>query len=114
MEKTVSNYARIFDETCPNWSNDHYKNLMFLGQMQHLVNDHLELEGIVFLNDVYKCLGFPRTQEGQIVGWHYDPENPIGDNFIDFDITDNGNNTFILDFNVDGKVIQYLPENGHQ
>lgn len=114
MKKTFSKYSRIFDETCPNWSRDYECTLMFLRQTQCLFDDFLKAKGIVFLNDVYKCLGFPLTQEGQIVGWHYDLENPIGDNFIDFDITDNGDNTFIVDFNVDGKVIQYLPENGHQ
>ena len=109
--KGVEYYEKnIQNETCPNWSRNDESNLMFLRQMQHLFDLKLKLEGTVFLNDVYRMIGFPPTQEGQIVGWHYYLKNPIGDNFIDFDITDNGDNTFIVDFNVDGKVIQYPDE----
>ena len=56
-------------------------------------------------------LGFQRTKAGQIMGWIYDEENPVGDNFVDFGIynTDiekardfvNGlERVIVLDFNV--------------
>ena len=56
-------------------------------------------------------LGFQRTKAGQVMGWIYDEENLVGDNFVDFGIynTDiekardfvNGiERVIILDFNV--------------
>ena len=29
-------------------------------------------------------LGLPPTKAGQVVGWVYDAEHPIGDNYVDF------------------------------
>ena len=61
-------------------------------------------------------LGLPRTKEGQVVGWIYDEKDPIGDNFVDFGITENRNTDFIngrenvafLDFNVDGNIMKHI------
>lgn len=110
----VSQYARFFDEGCPNWSKDPEWNLMFLKQQELYANEMLKRNGFLFLNEVYDMLGFPRTKTGQIVGWIYDEENPIGDNRVDFGIykTLPGNRNFVngiernilLDFNVDGDI----------
>ena len=73
----------------------------------------------MFLNDVYKMLGIPATKAGQIVGWIYDEKNPIGDNFVDFGLYDmnkpvvrdfvNGyERTILLDFNVDGNILEMM------
>ena len=64
-------------------------------------------------------LDIPRTKAGQIVGWVYDPEHPVGDNFVDFRIyeTNKESNrrfvngyepTILLDFNVDGNILQLM------
>ena len=65
-------------------------------------------------------LGIPKTAAGQIVGWVYDEEHPIGDNFIDFGIYDDKRNeqvrdfvngrerSILLDFNVDGNILGSL------
>lgn len=110
----TSAYAKWFDESNPNWKKDHDYNLFFLKAQQSYANDKLVADGMLFLNDVYDLLGFERTKAGQIVGWIYDPECPIGDNFVDFGIFDtckknrefvNGyENTILLDFNCDGNV----------
>lgn len=119
---THSIYARIFDEYNINWERNPSKNLTFLKSQQCFANDKLRSEGVVFLNDVYQMLGFPRTTEGQIVGWVWDPENnQNGDNYIDFGIFENcfrkaevrdfinGYESCIwLDFNVDGVVYDLL------
>lgn len=68
---------------------------------------------IVFLNEVRDYLGYEPTKEGQVVGWRYDPDNPIGDNTIIFvpdEIYDESYRaeSLILDFNVDGNVWKYL------
>ena len=110
-----SDYAKFFDEANPNWKNDPEYNLMFLKSQQQYANDLLKARGRLFLNEVYDMLGIDRTKAGQVVGWVYNKENPIGDNFVDFGIYDmskervrafvNGYETnILLDFNVDGNI----------
>ena len=110
-----SDYARFFDAASPCWQNDPEYNLMFLRAQQQYANDLLRAKGRLFLNDVYEMLGLEKSKAGQIVGWVYDPENPNGDNFVDFGIYDmskervrafvNGYETnILLDFNVDGNI----------
>ena len=112
---TYSDYARFFDESCPAWQNDREYNLTFLKAHQQYANDLLKAQGRLFLNDVYKMLGIDITKAGQVVGWIYDPDCPVGDNFVDFGIYDmskervrafvNGYEpNILLDFNVDGNI----------
>ena len=112
---TYSDYARFFDESCPAWQNDPEYNLTFLRAQQQYANDLLKAQGRLFLNDVYKMLGIDITKAGQVVGWVYDPDCPVGDNFVDFGIYDmskervrafvNGYEpNILLDFNVDGNI----------
>lgn len=114
-----SDFARIFDCGNIGWTKDPEYNLMFLRKQQAYFNNKLIADGHVFLNDVYKELGFPVTKAGQCVGWVYNKENPVGDNFIDFGIYDinreqahnfvNGyERSIILDFNVDGNILDLI------
>ena len=114
-----SDYARIFDNGSMGWTKDPEYNLMFLKLQQNQANDRLRAQGYLFLNDVYDMLGIPRTKAGQIVGWIYDEENPVGDNFVDFGIYDiynekacdfvNGRErSIVLDFNVDGNILDLM------
>lgn len=117
-------YARFFGEytrdergnTVKNfyWKRQNEYNLLFLKSRQNYANDLLKAKGRVFLNEVYDMLGLPPSKAGQVVGWVYDPENPSGDNYIDFGLynfTDNyddfiygDNEEILLDFNVDGNA----------
>ena len=110
-----SDYAKFFDEASPYWQKDPEYNLMFLKSQQQYANDLLRARGRLFLNEVYEMIGIDKTKAGQIVGWVYNPENPTGDNFVDFGIYDmskervrafvNGYETnILLDFNVDGNI----------
>jgi len=110
-----SDYARFFDEASPYWQKDPEYNLMFLKAQQQYANDLLKVRGRLFLNEVYEMLGIDKSKAGQIVGWVYDPVNPVGDNFVDFGIYDmskervrafvNGYEpNILLDFNVDGNI----------
>ena len=114
-----SDYARIFDNGSMGWTKDPEYNLMFLKLQQNQANDRLRAQGYLFLNDVYDMLGIPRTKAGQIVGWIYDKDNPVGDNFVDFGIYDiynekacdfvNGRErSIVLDFNVDGNILDMI------
>ena len=71
------------------------------------------------LNEVYDALGFPRTKEGQIIGWLYDENDPTLHNYIDFGIYDHMNansedfvngytRDILLDFNPDGNILSLM------
>ena len=114
-----SDFARFFDEACFSWTKDPETNLMFLRRQQDYANDKLRCRGHLFLNEVYDMLGIPRSTAGQSVGWIYDEEHPIGDNYVDFGIYDidserkrafvNGfERSILLDFNVDGPIYNLI------
>ena len=114
-----SDFARIFDETNPNWTKDPEYNLMFLKSQQAYLNNKLQAKGFLFLNEVYKALGFEESKAGQVVGWTYDKDCPNGDNFVDFGIYDihkaaarkfvNGlERSIVLDFNVEGDILNAI------
>lgn len=114
-----SEFARIFDDGCTGWEKDAEHNLYFLKQQQNWANEKLKARGYLFLNEVYEMLGFPITRAGQSVGWIYDEDNPVGDNYVDFGLYDinrpkardfvNGyERTVVLDFNVDGPILEML------
>ena len=116
VENDVSIYARFFDESRAAWTNDSEHNYMFLKLQQDYANDMLKCRGYMFLNEVYDMLGIERSKAGQVVGWIYDQENAIGDNYIDFGLRDERNSEFIngnkrsvlLDFNVDGCILDKI------
>lgn len=114
-----SDYARIFDEYNKNWRKDGPRNLMFLEHQQLYANDRLRSEHVLFLNDVYVALGFPRTPEGQLVGWVWDPDDDTIDCKVDFgiehilkdkdkfeEIMYDQERSFLLDFNCDGRILE--------
>lgn len=104
----VSPYGVIFDEENVNWSADEDLAKLHLDCQQQYANDILQTRGHIFLNEVYKMLGFPHTPAGAVTGW----VKGQGDDFVDFNIFDgmfegedkNGRTVtkWALDFNVDG------------
>lgn len=119
VANSYSDYAKFFDESCAAWNRDPEYNLMFLKSQQQYANDLLISKGRLFLNDVYDMLGIDRTKAGQVVGWVYNPDNPVGDNYVDFGIYDmskervrafvNGYEpNILLDFNVDGNILDLM------
>lgn len=116
-----SPYAKIFDESHPDWRKDAEQNLYYLKALQAQATDKLRSQGHLFLNEVYDMLGFKRTQAGAAVGWIYDPRHPIGDDFVDFgmyevrrekavDFVNGYERSFILDFNVVGDITSLLAD----
>jgi hypothetical protein len=113
-----SQYAKFFDEFCEPHQRDPEINRIFLQSQQAYFNQRLQVDGYVFLNDVYQALGIPKTKAGQIVGWKIGK----GDNYVDFGIFDNVANphvrefvngreySILLDFNVDGVIYDYLKD----
>lgn len=104
-----SQYAVVFDEASPVWSSDIKYNEMFLRQAENYLNDCLRTRGYLFLNKVHETLGMIDTIYGQLVGWIYDLENPIGDNTVQFEIFTNPEEKYtVIDFNVDGIILDRL------
>lgn len=68
-------YARIFDESNPNWEKSAEKNRFWLHQKEAYANFLLKKRGYLFLNEVYELLGFRKEDAGQVLGWVY-YENP--------------------------------------
>ena len=118
----MSPYCRIYDDGCTGWDNNAAYNLAYLKGRQSWWNDVLKARPnhTVFLNEVYKDLGIPETEAGQVVGWTLKP-GVMKDGYIDFGIFNMAytpNRDFVngyqpvclLDFNVDGVVIGCLED----
>lgn len=116
-----SEYAKIFD-ACNSalWQNDPQANRFFIDGIQNYANNLLVSRGYLFLNEVYKALGFEPTVAGQVVGWIYNSEDPKADNYVDFGLSEilrpdvrdfiNGYEAcVILDFNVQGNILDKVP-----
>ena len=111
-----SRYARFFDESSPNWHTSSEYNKLFILSTMDYMNGLLRARGHVFLNEVYDALGIPRSSEGQVVGWIYNEENPVGDNYIDFGFGEDQRTALcsgkisgvLLDFNVDGIIVDHI------
>jgi len=112
-----SSYARYFNEECEGrWNKTPEYNLIFLKTQQNFANDMLQVQGHLFLNEVYDMLGIERSKAGAVVGWVMDKGN---DNFVDFGLFDidsksaqdfiNGRtDSVLLDFNVDGVIYDLI------
>ena len=113
----ISDYSRFFQMGCKGFdaSSGRY-NLLYLKGIQAMFNNKLIADGYVMLNDVYRELGFDTIPEGWSIGWVYDEENPIGDNYIDFGLYEARNKNqravndwepvILMDFNVDGNLYE--------
>lgn len=117
----VSQYARFFDESNPNWSKSPEQNKFFLETAQNMLNDMLRSRGHLFLNEVYDNLGFERSAAGAVVGWIWNDGNigEDGDGYVDFNIFQMNDVTkrdfvngyepsILLDFNVDGVIYDLI------
>lgn len=106
-----SEYARFFDYSCMGWTKDSEFNLAFLMQRQRNCNDMLRCRGHLFLNEVYDLLGIPRTKAGAVVGWIYDEGKSVDfglDNPRCSDFINGYKNVVLLDFNVDGNILDRI------
>lgn len=113
--ETASPYARFFSEENPEWNRNPELSLLFLKAQEAIANNLLHTRGYLFLNEVYDLLHMEPTQLGAICGWI----EGNGDGFVDFGLYDgektavrkfiNGeSNTILLDFNVDGMILDLI------
>ena len=112
-----SEYAKFFDESCPEWTPNPIANLDILRLKETVATDMLQARGHLFLNEVYDLLGIPRTEAGTAVGWKLG----MGEDVVDFGIynlySDAGRRfvnglepVILLDFNVDGPIYDKIEE----
>lgn len=110
----VSQYARFFDDSSPQWRQSPEMNQFFLSAQQTSLNVDLQTRGHVFLNEVWDALGLPRTKAGAVVGW----VRGNGDDVIDLGIYKAynadfingypGDNEVLIDPNVDGVIYDLI------
>lgn len=98
-------YTRNFDKENPMWTHDRDMNIAFIGVQQAYANAVLESKGYLFLNDVYDMLGFPRTKDGQIVGWSYTKNRTVRFRMLP---TMYNKSDVVISFTVDGCILQYI------
>lgn len=111
----VSDYGKYFAKsTSKYWEDDSNYNEYFISLQEAYANKLLQLpeRKCITLNEVYRLLGLEETDDGMVVGWIYDRDNPVGDNYIQIYaepttiINKDGKeeDAFALDFNVDGLI----------
>lgn len=118
VDKFTSIYARAFDtETSylasPSWE----YNKTWLEMKEAEANNILTLRGYLFLDEVYRMLGYEDTMAAHQVGWM---KNGSGDGYVSFNIstywapnaTTTADKVIITDFNVDGEILTKLGELG--
>lgn len=106
MPEIINRHNRRFDWHNRHWSRDSRVNLLFLQAQENYANDLLKARGYVFLNDIQEMLGYERTANGQLVGWHTDNGNEI-----DFHIAEAEDEpgAYLLEFVSDGVIYDKLP-----
>lgn len=119
----LSDFAILIDHNNLNYSESTEYMQLFLNAQQHYANDLLRTRGSLVLNTVYDALSVDSTKAGMVVGWVYDAKNPIGDNYVEFNVqkvyirhdgivtantddenTSNLETAYLVDFNVDGNI----------
>ena len=112
-----SMYMRYITKTNTEvWSRSEAALEHLLTMKQTVLNNMLKAKGRVTLNEAYHELGFKECADGMVVGWVCEPNNPVGDNYIQLTVkkvmllNEYGKNelAYAVDFNVDGNIYDRL------
>lgn len=116
---SASPFGLVFDATNPNWTGDRELDLCWLKAQENYQTDRLISHKIRTINQVREETGFPLIEEGQMLGWTYQKNNPNGDNYISFGINldsqnfkdwfDGKNDFLVLELNSDGYILDQFP-----
>lgn len=125
-----SPYSRFYTVGCDGWSKDPGVSLRNLFEKQAWCNERLKSRalgkngvGWLFLNEAYELLGYPPIREGAYLGWYF--KKGVHEPVIDFGVFDchdilkcdfvNGfEDTVLLDFNLDGNIVDQFGINNEQ
>ena len=119
-EAAVDYNQFVVDSSIRWWQEHSDYNMMFLKSEQQFATDKLRASKHLYLNDILERLDLPKTPQGQMAGWVWDPKDDdvMGDGFVDFGINmtykenpdfPNGLEPIItLDFNCDGNIFNLM------
>ena len=114
-----SNYAVYFNDSVY-YRGDKTYDLYFLNCKAKWLNNLLNTKKWVTLAEVYNELGIRVTgmqeKASLVVGWKMEKDNPVGDNYVLFDIVESYRERedgeiepcIIIDFNVDGNIFERM------
>lgn len=92
-----------FDKGNPNWDENPEFSKLYLNAQRNYFNDVMQIQGFVFLRDVYMGLGLATTKESCMLGWVKGVV--AGADFVKFDLPRLKGQTIS---NWSSSVIQYL------
>jgi len=109
-------YNQVFDQgNSTQWEPDLGINKGFIAIQQDYAQEKLNRQGILYLSEVYKALGFAETPMSRLVGWKvkFNPDGSRDIPVVDFGLDKVTNQQFMygpdysvyLDFNCQGLVI---------
>lgn len=109
-------YNRVFEQgASTQWEPDLGINKGFIAIQQEYAQEKLNRQGILYLSDVYKSLGFDETPISRLVGWkvRYNPDGSRDIPTVDFGINKPTSTSYAygpdhslyLDFNCQGLII---------
>lgn len=112
----VNDYKKYFAPGNPYWENNDDYIQYFFDMKRSYLNKVFRKKGFLTLNEAYRAFGLQETNDGLVVGWVYDRNNPVGDNYIqvyDHKVNvpdENGKLTEVyeLDFNCDGLIYDHI------
>lgn len=85
----VDDFSQIYQDGCIGWTKDPVHNKQMVYAFLRMANDKLQRQGYLYLEDVYKMLGFYPTIVSKKAGWIYDPEYNGGQyGIVDFGLDD--------------------------
>lgn len=109
-------YSFWLDESCGCYRQDIEYMKKYAKLQERYLNQklHTTRNGHVVVNDVYSAFDKKATAAGYTVGWIYDPENPVGDNYIEFTLKvcrkndEFGKSYVLVTMNHDGTIIDKI------
>lgn len=118
-------FTAVFHEGNLGFERDALHNKFVIDSTVQMLNQRLQSRyrkghpGIMSYNEARKAFGFRPVPHGQIWGWVYDEENPVGDNYISVGMLEdidsakanfiNGEEyAVVLNFNCDSNILKYM------
>jgi hypothetical protein len=102
----TNEYTKVFNGNSHHYFKNAGLDLYFLKRTEKYANDILDVQGHLFLNEVFDMLGLPRTTIGAIVGWNKGPVNFGLPEKITKKLIEKPE--FVLNFNVDGVIFDTI------
>lgn len=103
-------YTIIFEEGVLGYDPDKEMFKRQIDKYNRRFTDKLRVLGRLFENDILTELEHPIKDEGQDVGWIYNPDNPYGNDYVEMRILnldrlpDKGNDQYLVSFNIAGNI----------